>query len=79
MAYSLVRKVPCGTTDSHNNVVNVMLLNVKGISLSRTDMFIERLIHSPVRHCERLRAEIGLANSVAEKALDYLFLVLFTA
>jgi len=67
--------MPCRITDSHKNVVKVMLLKVKRTSLSRTDMVIEKLIHSLANHPERLRAETDLANSVAEKALNYLSLL----
>ena len=47
--------VPCELSDSHNYVVKVMWLNGKRTNLSRTDMVLERLIHSPVNHLARLR------------------------
>ena len=48
--------VPCEFSDSHNDVVKVMWLNGKRTNLSRTDMVLEKLVHSPVNHVARLRA-----------------------
>ena len=75
MANFLVKNVPCGTTDSHNNVVKVMLLQVNRTNLSGTHMVIERFIHSPVNHPARLRARDRFSEFSGLETLDYLLLL----